>query len=62
MVDIRFPNLSGRLIAIDTETHDPDLTTRGPGWPFKDGRLMWPELATKHADGKVEFRGEVIDV
>ena len=29
---------------------------------FKDGRLLWPEVVKVYADGKVEFRGEVIDV
>ena len=33
-----FPDLSGyREIAIDLETHDPNLTTLGPGWARKDG-------------------------
>lgn len=29
---------------------------------FKDGRLLWPELVTKHDDQSVEWRGEVIAV
>lgn len=29
---------------------------------FMGGRLLWPELVTKHDDGSVEFRGEVIGV
>lgn len=29
---------------------------------FKSGRLLWPELVTKHDDESVEFRGEVIPV
>lgn len=29
---------------------------------FRDGRLLWPELVTKHADGVVEFRGELVSV
>lgn len=29
---------------------------------FKGGRLLWPELVTKHDDDNVEFRGEVIRV
>jgi hypothetical protein len=29
---------------------------------FHNGRLLWPELVHKWADGQVEFRGRVIDV
>lgn len=29
---------------------------------FVDGRLLWPEVVKVYSDGKVEFRGEVIDV
>ena len=29
---------------------------------FKDGRLLWPELAHKFADGQMEFRGKVYQV
>jgi hypothetical protein len=29
---------------------------------FNDGRLMWPEVVKKFSDGKIEFRGKVIDV
>jgi len=29
---------------------------------FHEGRLMWPELVTKWAEGKIEFRGKVYDV
>lgn len=29
---------------------------------FKDGTLLWPELVTKHADGQVNWRGEIISV
>lgn len=45
------------------------LEAREPNWEpafvvlsFKGGRLLWPELVTRHDDGKVEFRGEVINV
>jgi hypothetical protein len=27
-----------------------------------DGQLLWPELVHKWSEGKVEFRGEIIDV
>lgn len=29
---------------------------------FRDGKLLWPELVHKWAEGQVEFRGQVIDV
>jgi hypothetical protein len=29
---------------------------------IKDGKLLWPEVVHKWEDGKIEFRGEVIDV
>jgi hypothetical protein len=29
---------------------------------FHNGRLMWPELVHKWAEGQVEFRGKVYDV
>lgn len=45
------------------------LEGRIPNWvpafvmlTFKDGRLLWPELITWHAEGIVNFRGELINV
>ena len=45
------------------------LEARNPNWypafvklTFVKGRLLWPELVTKHDDGSVCFRGEVIEV
>ena len=45
------------------------LEARAPNWEpafvilsFRAGRLLWPELVTRHDDGVVEFRGEVIHV
>jgi len=29
---------------------------------FRDGKLLWPELVHKWADGQVEFRGQIINV
>jgi transposase len=29
---------------------------------FKDGRLLWPEIVNKHADGIVQFRGQLHEV
>lgn len=45
------------------------LEGRAPNWvpafavlTFRKGRLLWPELAVKHDDDHVQFRGEVIAV
>jgi len=45
------------------------LEAREPNWrsgfvvlTFHKGRLLWPELAHKWADGEVEFRGRIIKV
>lgn len=45
------------------------LEAKEPNWhpafvvlTFKDGRLLWPELVTKHDDAHVQFRGKVIAV
>lgn len=45
------------------------LEAREPNWhpafvvlTFKGGHLLYPELVTKHADGVVQFRGELIEV
>ena len=36
-----FPNLSTATeIAIDLETHDPNLESMGPGWPRRDGEIV----------------------
>ena len=41
-----FPDLSGyREIAIDLETHDPNLTTLGAGWARKDGKVVGVAVA-----------------
>lgn len=41
-----FPDLSGyREIAIDLETNDPNLTTLGPGWARKDGKVVGVAVA-----------------
>jgi hypothetical protein len=29
---------------------------------FKNGRILWPELVHKWADGQIEFRGKIINV
>lgn len=52
-MSIEFPRLSG-LVSFDTETRDPDLQDRGPGWAFKDGgeiigfSMAWDGGRCKH--------------
>jgi hypothetical protein len=29
---------------------------------MKDGKLLWPELVSKHSEGVIDFRGSLIDV
>lgn len=42
-----FPNLSAaKVLSIDTETKDPNLLTRGPGWARNDGHLIGLSVAT----------------
>ena len=42
-----FPNLSGeKLIAVDVETKDPNLISKGPGWVRDDGYLIGIAVAT----------------
>lgn len=42
-----FPNLSTtRVLAIDTETFDPDLLTHGPGWARGRGHVVGVSVAT----------------
>lgn len=41
-----FPNLSAaKIIAIDTETYDPELTTHGPGWARNSGEIVGVSIA-----------------
>jgi DNA polymerase I-like protein with 3'-5' exonuclease and polymerase domains len=42
-----FPDLSGEPeIAIDLETYDPDLKSKGSGWPTKNGHIIGVAVAT----------------
>lgn len=46
-----YPNLSAaNVIAIDTETYDPNLLSRGPGWARGDGHIVGVSIGvdTKH--------------
>ena len=29
---------------------------------FVKGEMLWPEIVAKHSEGKIQFRGEIIDV
>lgn len=44
------------------EGKQPNWTPAFAVLTFKDGELLWPELVTKHRDGVVNFRGELIEV
>ena len=56
-----FPNLSDyHEVAIDLETYDPDLKTKGSGWPTKNGHVIGVAVAVsdqkwyfpiRHANG-----------
>jgi len=47
-----FPNLSAAtVIAVDTETKDPELTEQGPGWARHRGHIVGVSLAAKDARG-----------
>ena len=42
-----FPNLTdAKEIAIDLETKDPNIKTKGPGWPTMDGNIVGVAVAT----------------
>lgn len=41
-----FPDLTGyKEVAVDLETHDPNLTTLGAGWARKDGKIVGVAVA-----------------
>ena len=47
-----FPDLSKHdEIAIDLETKDPDIKTKGPGWPSKNGNIIGVSVATDSFKG-----------
>ena len=44
---VELPDLSdAKEIAIDLETRDPNLKTKGPGWPTGDGEVVGVAVAT----------------
>lgn len=47
-----FPNLSAaKEIAIDLETRDENMETKGPGWPTKDGYIVGYAVAVEGWEG-----------
>ena len=50
------PDLSSaKEIAVDLETHDPDLIHKGPGWATNSGEVVGVSLATEHWSGYLPF-------
>lgn len=55
-----FPNLSGaRVIALDTETWDPELEDHGPGWARGKGHIIGISLAVTDASWYFPIRHEI---
>ena len=51
------PDLSeAKTIAIDVETKDPNLKTKGPGWPTGDGEVVGYAVAVDGWKGYVPIR------
>lgn len=51
----QFPNLrAARVLAIDTETYDPELKEHGPGWARKRGHIVGVSIAADD-DGRWYF-------
>lgn len=49
-----FPDIfDAKKIAIDVETRDPDLKTRGPGWPTGNGEVVGYAIATEDWSGYI---------
>lgn len=49
-----FPNLDSAIcIALDTETYDPELKKRGPGWGRNCGHVIGVSLAAINASGQI---------
>lgn len=54
-----FPDLSQeKLLAIDVETKDPNLTTKGAGWFRDDGHLIGIAVASKDQQWYFPMRHE----
>jgi len=47
-----FPNLDNAVVlALDTETFDPELKSKGPGWARGVGHIIGVSIAALHPDG-----------
>ncbi len=47
-----FPNLAcAQVISLDTETFDPNLIEKGPGWVRNDGHIVGVSLGARASDG-----------
>jgi hypothetical protein len=72
-----FDDYNGTRYGVDTgtlaEPHGPQFENYLEGSPtnwrsgfavltYHDGRLLWPEVVKTHAEGFIEFRGQVMDV
>jgi len=60
---------TGTLADIDGKQFNDYLEDNPVNWrsgfavlTFRDSRLLFPELAIKHSDGMLDFRGDLIDV
>lgn len=60
---------TGTLADIDGKQFNDYLEDNPVNWrsgfavlTFRDSRLLFPELAIKHAEGMIDFRGDIIDV
>jgi len=65
----RFGVDTGTLADIDGKQFNDYLEDNPVNWrsgfavlTFRDSRLLFPELAIKHSEGMLDFRGELIDV
>ena len=66
---VRFGVDTGTLAEIDGPQFMDYLEDAPVNWrsgfavlSFKDGKLLWPELVHKWAEGQIEFRGQIIEV
>jgi DNA polymerase I-like protein with 3'-5' exonuclease and polymerase domains len=55
-----FPNLSAaKVISLDTETYDPELITRGPGWARGEGHLVGVSIGVDDCRWYFPMRHEI---
>jgi hypothetical protein len=51
------PDLTGaKEIAVDLETRDPHIKTKGPGWPTLDGEVIGYAVATSFWSGYLPIK------